>query len=203
MLKQLVRKNRTYRRFYEEVKIPEKDLLSFIELARLSASPRNRQSLKFYFSNKEDTNQKIFETLSWAGALPNWKQAKKGERPSAYIIILGDNSILPKVEKSYHEVASGIAAQSITLGATEKGFGGCIIAAIKRTQLKKQLQLPQYLDVLLVLAMGKANENVIISEMPKNGSYNYWRDEKQNHYVPKRKLEDIVLNKFIKNIGKI
>ncbi len=195
MLKELVSKNRTYRRFYEEIIIPEKDLLSLIELARLSASPRNRQSLKFFFSNKEDTNKKIFETLSWARALPNWKQPKKGERPSAYIIVLGDNSILPKVEKSYHEVASGIAAQSIMLGATEKGFGGCIIAAIKRQQLKNYLQLSEYIDILLVLAMGKPKENVIISEMPKNGNYNYWRDEKQNHYVPKRNLEDIVLKK--------
>ncbi|NPA44779.1 MAG: nitroreductase family protein [Chlorobi bacterium] len=193
MLHNLIKQNRTYRRFYEDVKISETDLLSFIELARLSSSPRNRQSLKFYFSNKEDTNEKIFETLSWAGALPNWKAPQKGERPSAYIIILGDNSILPKVEKSYHEVASGIVAQSIMLGATEKGFGGCIIAAIKRKQLKECLELPEYLDVLLVLAIGKPKENVILTEMPEDGNYNYWRDEKQNHYVPKRSLEEIIV----------
>lgn len=194
MLKNLISQNRTYRRFFENIKIPEKDLLSFIELARLSSSPRNRQSLKFYFSNTEDKNEKIFDTLSWAGALPNWKAPNKGERPSAYIIILGDNSILPKVEKSYHEVASGIVAQSIMLGATEKGFGGCIIAAIKRKQLKDSLELPEYLDILLVLALGKPKEKVKITEMPQNGNYNYWRDENQNHYVPKRSLEEIIIN---------
>jgi len=193
MLHNLIKQNRTYRRFYEDIKISESDLLSFIELARLSSSPRNRQSLKFYFSNKEETNEIFFETLSWAGALPNWKAPKKGERPSAYIIILGDNSILPKVEKSYHEVASGIVAQSIMLGATEKGFGGCMIAAIKRKQLKEYLNLPEYLDVLLVLAIGKPKENVILTEMSEDGNYNYWRDEKQNHYVPKRSLEEIIV----------
>jgi len=196
MLYNLIKQNRTYRKFYEYVKISTKDLCSFIELARLSSSPRNRQSLKFLYSNTEDKNEKIFETLSWAGALPNWKAPEKGERPSAYILILRDNSILPKVEKSYHEVASGIVAQSIMLGATEKGFGGCMIAAIKRKQLKESLKLPEDLDVLLVLAIGKPKEKVIITEMPKNDNYNYWRDKNQNHYVPKRSLEEIVINKF-------
>ena len=193
MLKDLIIKNRTYRRFYEDVKISKEDLRYFIELARLSSSPRNRQSLKFYFSNEEEKNKQIFETLSWAGALPNWKAPKEGERPAAYIIILGDNSVLPKVKKSYHEIASGIVAQSIMLGASEKGFGGCMIAAIKSKQLKETLQLATHLDILLVLAIGKTKENIILTEMPKDGNYNYWRDENQNHFVPKRSLAEIIV----------
>lgn len=203
MIYNLIKTNRTYRRFYQEIKIPFEDLLSFVELARLSSSPKNRQSLKYYLSNEEETNIKIFKTLSWAGALPNWKEPKNGERPSAYIIVLEDNSILPKVEKSYHEAASGIVAQSITLGATEKGLGACIIAAIKRKQLKEQLNISKHLDILLVLAIGKPKEKVIITEMPEDGNYNYWRDKNKNHYVPKRSLEEIVLNKFGNNKPKI
>jgi len=194
MLKELIKRNRTYRRFFEEEHISEKDLMHFIKLALLSSSPRNQQALKFYLSNKKEANEEIFKTLSWAGALQNWNGPEKGERPSAYIIILGDNSLIPKGAKSYHEVASGIVAQSIMLGATEKSYGGCMIAAIKRKQLREQLNLPEHLEILLVLAIGKPKENVILTEMPKDGNYNYWRDEKQNHYVPKRSLKEIIIN---------
>jgi len=195
MLSNLIKQNRTYRRFYEDEHISNEHLLSFIELARLSSSPRNQQALKYYYSNTENINTGIFETLSWAGALPNWDAPKKGERPSAYIIILGDNSLIKEGSKNYHEVASGIVAQSITLGVSEKGFGGCMIAAIKRKPLREFLNLPEQLEILLVIAIGKPKENIILKEMPEDGNFNYWRDEKQNHYVPKRSLEDIVFNK--------
>ncbi len=195
MLHKLIKQNRTFRRFYEDIKISNEDLISFIELARLSSSPRNQQALKFYFSNTEDINKGIFKTLSWAGALPNWDAPEKGERPSAYVIILGDNSLIKEGAKAYHEVASGIVAQSITLGASKKDFGACMIAAIKRKPLREFLNLPEHLEILLVIAIGKPKETVILKEMPKNGNYNYWRDEKQNHYVPKRSLDEIIINK--------
>ncbi len=193
MIKNLILKNRTYRRFKEEINIPEKELFDLIDLARLTPSPRNRQSLKFFISNTTEINNKIFPTLSWAGALPDWKGPSKGERPSAYIIILGDNSIFPKVENTYHDVASGYVAQSILLGAIEKGYGGCTIAAVQRQKLKQELKLPEHFDILLVLTLGVPNENIIIENMPENGNYNYWRDENQIHHVPKRSLKEIII----------
>ncbi len=192
MIRKLILKNRTYRRFKEKIKIPEKDLIDLIDLARLSPSPRNQQALKFFYSNSEKLNEEIFKTLSWAGALPDWEGPAKGEKPSAYIIIFGDNSIIPEGKKSYHEVACGIVAQSIMLGANEKGYGGCMIAAIKRKVLRTILNLPEHLEILLVLALGVPDEKVVIEKMPENGNYNYWRDKNQIHHVPKRSLEEII-----------
>jgi len=196
MIKTLILKNRTCRRFKNSVSISQEELKTLIDLARLSPSPRNRQSLKFFISNSEESNNIIFPTLSWAGALSNWKGPAENEKPSAYIIILGDHSILPKVEKSYHEVASGIVTQSILLGAVEKGYGGCTIAAIQRTVLRKELNIPEHLEILLVLALGVPNETVVIEDMPDNENYNYWRDKNLIHHVPKRHLDEIVINKF-------
>ena len=198
MIKELIYKNRTYRRFKEKIKIPEQDLFELIDLARLTPSPRNRQSLKFFISNTKAENDKIFPTLSWAGALPDWNGPAEGEKPAAYIVILGDNSILPKVENSYHDVASGFVAQSILLGAVEKGYGGCTVAAVQRQKLKKELNIPDYFDILLVLALGVPGETVIIENMPDDGNYNYRRDENQNHYVPKRSLNEIIINRKAK-----
>ncbi len=194
MIKQLILKNRTYRRFKQDKKISENELKDLVDLARLTPSPRNRQSLKFIISNTSKINDKIFPTLSWAGALTDWEGPEEGERPSAYVIILGDNSILPKVEKSYHEVASGFVAQSILLGAVEKGYGGCTIAAIQRQKLRTELNIPEHFEILLVLALGVPAETVVIEKMPETGNYDYRRDENNVHHVPKRSLNDILIN---------
>ena len=194
MLKKLIYLNRSYRRFYEDQIIAEETLVSLTEYARMSPSPRNQQALKFILVNDIEMNEKIFPLLGWAAAIPDWEGPIKGERPSAYIIILGDNSVIEKGKKSYHEVASGIAAQSIMLGAAEKGLGGCMIAAIKRKQLRELMNLPDKFEILLVLALGKPKEKIIIEEMPGNGNFNYWRDKDQIHHVPKRSLEEIIVD---------
>ena len=193
MFKELILKNRSYRRFYEDFKISKETLYELIDYARLSPSPRNQQALKFIISNDKKLNCNIFEQLAWAGAIENWDGPEKGERPSAYIVILGDNSIIKKGTKAYHEAAYGIAAQSITLGAVANDLGACMIAAIKRKPLRELFNIPKELEILLVIAVGKPKEEIKIEEMPKDGNYDYWRDKKNIHHVPKRSLEEIII----------
>jgi nitroreductase len=87
----------------------------------------------------------------------------------------------------------GIAAQSILLGAVEKGLGGCMIGAIDRDKLRAALKLPEQYEILLVLALGKPTEHVVIDSVGKDGSIKYWRDAQGVHHVPKRALDDIIL----------
>lgn len=89
-------------------------------------------------------------------------------------------------------VDHGIAAQSIMLGATARGLGGCMIASIKRDDLRKELDIPDRYEILLVLALGKPVENIIIEDV-KDDDIRYWRDSAGNHYVPKRRLDDLIL----------
>ena len=125
MIKELIGKNRSYRRFFENDPITREVLIQLIDLARLSASARNSQSLKYYISNDRKINSTIFPNLAWAGYIKEWDGPEEGERPSAYIVMLNDNEI-----STNYLCADGIAAQSILLGAVELGFGGCIIASV-------------------------------------------------------------------------
>jgi nitroreductase len=186
-LKELISKTRSYRRFDESYRIDEKKIESLIDLARLSASGANKQPLKYLYFNSVKDCEKIFPYLAWAGYLTEWPGPDKGERPSGYIIILGDKSI-----SDVFGIDHGIAAQSIMLGATEAGLGGCIIASIKREELINELSIPDNLDILLVLALGKPVENVIIEEI-KNSDVKYWRDSDKNHHVPKRSLKELIV----------
>jgi nitroreductase len=188
MLKELIEKNRSYRRFFQEEKIEIDTLKEIVDLARLSGSGANKQALKFYLSNDPPKNESIFSCLAWAGYLPEWPGPVEGERPSAYIIILGDKSISLSFGCDH-----GIAAQSILLGAVEKGFGGCMIGSIKKEQLLKSLNLTDRYEILLVLALGKPKEKVVIEKIGSEGSIKYFRDKDAVHHVPKRELDDLLL----------
>ncbi len=186
-LKDIVFNTRSYRRFDESHRIEYKTLEGIVDLARLSASGANRQPLKYMVCNSQEDCSRIFPSVVWAAYLKDWDGPEPGERPSGYIIILGDRSI-----SEGFGVDHGIAAQSMMLGATETGLGGCMIASIKRDQLRTEMRIPEKYEILLILALGKPVENVIIDEI-KDGDVKYWRDNKKNHHVPKRPLSELII----------
>ena len=187
-LKDLILKNRSYRRFYEDHEISLTILRELVDLARLSPSGGNLQPLKYKLANDAGMNQKIVPCIGWAGYLTNWPGPDEGERPSAYIIMLEDSGIKMEVRND-----QGIAAQSILLGAAEKGLGGCIIGSIKKERLREALEIPLHLEILLVISLGKPKEIVVLESLPPDGNIKYWRDETMIHHVPKRSLEDIII----------
>ncbi len=186
-LKDLIVKSRSYRRFDESQRIDIKTLEVLIDLARLSPTGANRQPLKFVLFNSSEDCDRVFQSLLWAGYLEDWAGPEKGERPSGYVIILGDKSIT-----EVFGIDHGIAAQSIMLGACELGLGGCIIASIKREELISDLNIPDKYEVLLVLALGKPVEKVVIDEI-KNNNVKYFRDNSKVHHVPKRSLNELII----------
>lgn len=191
-LLELIKKSRSYRRFFEDVTIQEKELQLMIEAARFSPSSRNIQPLKYFLSNNREVNEKIFTTLGWAGYLTEWDGPVKGERPSAYIIQLLDKEISAGASCDH-----GLTAQSILLQATELGYGGCIIASVKRETLQTLLQLPDNLEILQVIALGKPKETVVTDDL-KNNEYKYWREKDGTHHVPKRTLDEMIIKNNVK-----
>lgn len=188
-IQELIQKTRSYRRFYQDQAISEATLRKLVDLARLSASAGNRQPLKYVLSWTPQRNNLIFPCLAWAGYLKQWPGPAEGERPAAYIIVLGDT----RISQSFG-CDQGIAVQSIMLGAVDQGWGGCILAAINRPQLTQALHIPSYLEILLVLALGKPKESVVVEALPSGGSIEYWRDEEQVHHVPKRDLAELIID---------
>jgi len=186
-IKDLVINNRSYRRFNGTGKISREELLELVDLARNSASAANKQPLKYILSYQQNTNDLIFPKISWAGYLPDWDGPAEEERPTAYIILLGDK----KISTNFF-VDHGIASQSILLGATEMGLGGCMIAAFDKKKLIQELEIPSHLEPLLIIALGEPVETVVI-EPVRNGNIKYYRDERKIHHVPKRQLEEIIV----------
>ncbi|MEA2097308.1 MAG: nitroreductase family protein [Candidatus Cloacimonadota bacterium] len=187
MIREMIVKNRSYRRFHQNHKIETSLLEDLIDLARLSPCAANLQRLRFKICNEEEDNEKVFSSLSWAGYLKDWAGPENGERPSAYIIILS-------TEKNIEKVAcdAGIACQSILLGAVESELRGCIFASVKKEKLQILLKIPKEYSINYVIALGKPKENIKL-EYVENNDIKYWRDKNGTHHVPKRKLEDIII----------
>ncbi len=186
----LVTQCRTYRRFYQDHPVSLETLRELIALARLTPSAANLQPLRYALSCTPEKNAAIFDTLAWAGYLPEWPGPEEGERPSAYIVILHDKTISDDPCGCDH----GIAAQTIMLGAVEKGLGGCMFGSIKRGPLLELLKLdPKQYEIKLVLALGKPKEQVVIDPVKEDGDIRYWRDAEQVHHVPKRALDDLIV----------
>ncbi|MBN2556851.1 MAG: nitroreductase family protein [Anaerolineales bacterium] len=196
MFADLVRASRSYRRFDSAHAIDEKTLRVLVNLVRFTPSAANRQPLKFFISNSAETNEQIFPCLAWAGYMKDWEGPALEERPTAYILVLADERISHDVHCDH-----GIAAQTIMLGAAEQGLGGCIIASIKRARLMQALKLPDYFRLLLVLALGKPAEQVVIEALDPDGSIQYWRDETGVHHVPKRTLNELIVSHGTRNLA--
>lgn len=188
MFRDLVLADRSYRRFVEDEPIAESTLRDLVDLARCTASAGNMQPLKYVLSWTKQRNDLIFPTLAWAGYLKDWPGPSPGERPSGYIIVLGDRRIAERVSYDH-----GIAAQTILLGAAELGYGGCMIGSVDRDTLRQELAISDEYDILLVLAIGRPAEKVVLEDVGEDGSIKYYRDSEDVHHVPKRRLEDIIL----------
>lgn len=187
-IQELVFANRSFRRYDEGHAIQKETLIELVDLARHSASGANKQPLKFFLSCDPENNAKIFPHIRWAGYLDDWSGPEEGERPSAYIVILGDQNIADTFG-----VDHGIAAQSMLLGATERGLGGCMIGSVQRLKLQRELNLADNFQILLVVALGKPVETVVIDPLGADGDIKYWRDEAAVHHVPKRSLEELIV----------
>jgi nitroreductase len=188
MIEELVRQNRSYRRFRQDIPIDPGTLRGLVDLARLSASARNLQVLRYVISCDPATNAPVFACLAWAGYLPDWPGPPEGERPAAYIVVLADPSA-----SSFIAVDSGLAMQNILLGAVEKELGGCILGSVQRGKLRELLEIPERYEIQWIVALGKPVETVVIEEIGPDGDVKYWRDAQAVHHVPKRRLEDLIL----------
>lgn len=191
-IKELAYKNRTYRRYDQSVKVEMNTLEELVDYARVASSGRNSQAIKYVLVTDEKMCEVVFNDIKWAAALPDWPGPAEGEKPTAYIIPFRDDTISKNILWDL-----GLALQNITMGAVEKGLGCCHFGNVDYPQLKIDLGIEdEALVPLSVLSIGKPIEEVALVDVPESGKMHYYRDDNMVHYVPKRKLQDIIAKKY-------
>lgn len=89
--KELVKSNRTCRRYDGTKSITRQDLLDLVDLVRYTPSGMNKQALRFALVADEETKARVFDNIFWAGFLKDWDGPIEGERPGGYILVFDDN----------------------------------------------------------------------------------------------------------------
>jgi len=189
---ELVKKNRSYRGFDESRRISREELLELVECARLTPSGANRQPLKYDLVWQPEEVSAVLKLTRWAAALPERHLPDPGKGPTAFVVMLQETEWVKEAAACQRDI--GIAAQTLLLAATEKGLGGLMIGNFDRAGLESLRRYPEHLIPQLVIALGKPDERIVLTEAETNGPTSYYRDEQDVHYVPKRRLADIVLS---------
>lgn len=191
MIKELVLKNRSFRSYDRSVKIEKETLIELIDIARVTPSAMNLQPL-LYMPLTESYADKILPHTNWAKALKDMTLPPEGMGPGAFILLCIDKERTPNPAPVMRDV--GIVAQTVLLAATEMGLGGCMLGSFDGEKIKETLALDADIQVLLCISLGKPAEKVVLEEMEKDASVAYFRDADNVHHVPKRRLEDIIIN---------
>lgn len=192
MFLDLVKQARSHRGFRQDRKVTRQELEHLVECARFTPAARNDQVLKYYLAEKPETVAAIQPLTKWAGALAELHLPRKGAEPVAYIVICLDGSLAENPAPYQRDV--GIVAQTILLAAAEMGLNGCMIGSFAAGELREKLGLPEAIKPQLLLALGEGTDRIVMTDVGEDGNTTYYRDAEDIHYVPKRTLEQLILN---------
>ena len=192
MFLDLVKQARSHRGFRQDRKVTRQELEHLVECARFTPAARNDQVLKYYLAEKPETVAAIQPLTKWAGALAELHLPRKGAEPVAYIVICLDGSLAENPAPYQRDV--GIVAQTMLLAAPEMGLNGCMIGSFAAGELREKLGLPEAIKPQLLLALGEGTDRIVMTDVGEDGSTTYYRDAEDTHYVPKRTLEQLILN---------
>ena len=192
MFLDLVKQARSHRGFRQDRKVTRRELEHLVECARFTPAARNDQVLKYYLAEKPETVAAIQPLTKWAGALAELHLPRKGAEPVAYIVICLDGSLAENPAPYQRDV--GIVAQTMLLAAAEMGLNGCMIGSFAAGELREKLGLPEAIKPQLLLALGEGTDRIVMTDVGEDGSTTYYRDAEDTHYVPKRTLEQLILN---------
>lgn len=185
---EILKTNRSYRRFVESVRIPQHEVEQWIKNLRYTSSMRNTQPLKYCVITLPELCEKIYPHLAWAGFLKDWNGPDKGERPTAFVVQLLDENL-----SQTSRFDEGLQLEALTLQAVEAGYGCCIIAAFSAKAITEALGFATHLKPIAIVAIGKPSEKVVIEELLPNEPVAYYRSPDGVHHVPKRRGEDLLI----------
>lgn len=184
---ELLKRNRSYRRFDRSVRPSQEIMASWIEGLRYTASARNIQPLKYLLVTDDALCHTLSQSVVWAGYLVEWAGPCENERPTAFVVQLLDTRLA-----SNARFDEGLHLEALGLMAVESGFGACIFLSFDPKGIATMLDLPEHLMPISLVAIGKPIEQVEVRDVDAEANIRYYRDEEGRHYVPKRKREELI-----------
>ena len=185
-VREIMNQRRSIRRFKQKP-IALDFLQELVNVARVAPSAANLQPLEYIIIDDSPVCKQVFETINWAAYLqPKWSPSPE-EQPTAYIIILCNTEI---ANASFSKYDVGLASENIMILAETEDVGSCMICSFNHESVRNLLKIPSKYSLETIIALGYKKEQAVM--VPLEDSVEYWRDQKDVHYVPKREMKDIL-----------
>ncbi len=180
----LLVKNRSTRGYDASYTVRADQLYRIVSVNSKIASARNRQPLRFRLVTVDEAS-KVQPFIRMGAGMKELQLPVEGTAPNAFIVIC--STIEPRNSTF---VDLGISVQSMLLQAVEMGLNGLCIMDFDSAGLVDALQLPH--KPLLVMAIGKSAESIILVDIKESDDHAYYRKDGV-HYVPKVVVEDLII----------
>ena len=190
MMDSLVLRTRSCRSFDESKPITREVMTELVDLARRTASGLNKQPLRYRVLTEQGDLAKMQANCRMGSALTDRKLPPENGKPTGFILMFADTEANSPEGLMQKDV--GIAAQTMLLAATELGYAGCMLASFDSARLSADFEIPARYVPVLAIALGKPAERAILTDA-HGGSLGYYRDAADNHCVPKRGLDEILI----------
>lgn len=187
----LIVRARSVRRYDQSRPLKREQLVGLVDMARLSSSSINIQPLRYYIATGDEAAA-IRPHTGWGRRLADYSGPENGENPTAYIVVCLDNEAGVTAERFARDI--GIVSQTIHLGAAEAGLGSCMIGSFAPKPISEITGIPERYTPVFVVALGYPAEHIVLEGMAENGNTDYYRTPDGTHHVPKRSLDEVLLN---------
>lgn len=181
----LFEKNRSYRGYKKDFVVTNDMLRRIVNVNTKIASGKNQQVLRFKLVTKGEDANFVLKNIKLGGMLPELHLPYEGTEPESFIIVC---TSVP--ETRIIDIDLGISLQSMSLKAIEMGLNCVMICAFNKANIMEHFTLK--CEPLAILAVGKGAENIKLKQISVDESRAYYRVDGV-HYVPKVKLDDIVI----------
>ncbi len=185
-LDSLLLRNRSCRGYDSSYLVSNEELMQIISVANKVPSACNQQVLRFR-PVLNDEAAAVNSHIRLGGALKELGLPLPGTAPNAFIVIC---STIGRTH--WADVDLGIMAQSMLLKATEMHLAGICIGAFDKDAIISELGIPEGLEPVLILAVGKSIEHIYLTEISEGENHSYYRKD-GIQYVPKVKIEDLLI----------
>ena len=183
---ELLGKSRSYRGYNKSYVVSRAELERIAGVCTRIPSGCNQQVLRFFLVTKDSGADRLLPLVKMGAALPELHLPFPGTEPEAFIVCCS-----VATETKLVDIDLGIALQSMALKAVEMGLNTLMIGAFNREGLRREFNLP--CDPLMILAVGKGAERIELVPTGADAPRAYYRRDGV-HYVPKVRLDDLVIN---------
>lgn len=181
----VIKKRASIRAYDKSKKVSKEQIEAILEASRLAPSARNTQPWAFYIAESDEAKAKVMKAMSEHNAWAN--------EASALIVLCADLRNAYRLEEKKYYIDIGLCLENLLLEAANQGLAACPCAAFDKEKLARLLQLPEYLEPLIIIPVGYEAKGRALEEIKEK--YGETVERRKHKINDTKSLEEIIVKR--------